>query len=361
LEKENLWEVFTCPNEHKKELVDIYDRVPTSLNNNNLFIPSVSEYLFNNGFKPIYPEDKKFAVVISHDIDNLENDELNLLEVRHKGGVKSAVNILKKEILNSLKIKFNTTQKDYIPKGMRELLLLEEKYNIPASYYFLSLTPEEQDYRYNVKDIKHVFDKVLKVGGEIGLHGGHQAYKSKNKIGKEKKMLEEFCNVKLTGYRNHYLRFDRNVTWNALAENDFLYDTTYGDAYTPGFRNGMCYPFQPYDIQDQSFINIIEIPLVYMDESPSKYMLLDDENAWKLFCSLVEKVRKVNGVFTLLWHNTSMNEKRKKFYFRAVEYLRNLDPWFATGNQVAKHYKDMHYIEKISQLLIEVKDGRDLP
>lgn len=347
----DIWEIFINSGEVHKTIVDVYDRIPNVFYNHNILEPSVSQYLFNSGFQPAYPGNKKFAVAISHDIDSLASDDLNLISIKHYGGVKSALKLLKNEVVNSIRIKTGNQIKNYIPKGMRNLASIEEKYKIPASYYFLSLLPDEEDFNYNVNNIKHIFDSIKKLGGEIGLHGGHLAYNSAKKISEEKKMLETACNMKIMGYRNHYLRFDRNVTWNALAENNFLYDTTYGDASSPGFRNGMCYPFNPYDTSTRSFVNIIEVPLIYMDCSPLKYLFLNEENGWRLFCDLVEKVRKVNGVFTLLWHNTSFDSYGNDFYYKAIAYLKNLDPWFATGHQIAEHYKEQKYLDTINNIL----------
>ncbi len=349
-----IWNNFTLPNEVLKEYVDVYKRVPIIINENDILTPSVSEYIFKNGFKPEYPYNKKFSVVISHDIDRLQNDDLLLMDTRHNGGVKSAAKVLKNEIINFIRKKSYKETSEYIPKGMRELLSLEAKYNIPASYYFLSLQKGEEDYNYDLNNIIHILEAVKKVGGEIGLHGGHKAYNSKEKIAEEKYFLEKY--TKIQGYRNHYLRFDKEKTWLALEENNFLYDSTYGYAGCPGFRNGMCYPFNPFDLQKNNFLNIVELPLIYMDESPTKYLLFDEDNSWKLFCSLVQKVKEVNGVFTLLWHNTSMDEKRKNFYFKAIEYLREQDPWFATGEQVAMHYKENNYIKEMNKILTKVKN-----
>ena len=355
----NIWELFINANETNKSIVDIYDRVPNMVNNSNLFEPTVSQYLFNKGFVPEYPENKKFAVVVSHDIDSLAADDNNLINVKHFGGIKSALKVFKNEVSNSLKLKTIKQPKNYIQKGMCDLAAIEQKYKIPASYYFLSLQQGEEDFNYNIKDIKHIFDSVTKIGGEIGLHGGHLAYASATKIASEKKMLEAACGKEVKGYRNHYLRFDRNVTWSALAKNNFLYDTTYGDAYSPGFRNGMCYPFRPFDLEKKEFINLIEVPLVYMDCSAPKYMYLNDENSWKLFCKLVDEVRKVHGVFTLLWHNTSLDGAGLSFYNRAIEYLKKLDPWFANSQQIAEHYQQKNYIDTISNLLIDTANERN--
>jgi hypothetical protein len=350
-----IWDAFLNAAEVDKAVVDIYDRVPNLFNNNKHFEPTVSKYLFDNGFRPQYPGNKSFAVAVSHDIDSLACDDLDLFPVKHVGGVKSALQVLKNEFVNSYRMRTKKAERDYIPKGMRELAYVEEHNHIPASYYFLSLLPGEEDFSYKVQSIRHVFDSVRKVGGEIGLHGGHLAYASASKISDEKKRLETAAGVEVKGYRNHYLRFDRSVTWRALAANQFVYDTTYGDAYSPGFRNGMCHPFRPFDHLTNDFINIVEIPLVYMDCSPSKYMFLDEDNSWRLFCSLVEKVRAVNGVFTLLWHNTSLDAAGRAFYHKAIQHLKMLDPWFATGSQISEHYIEKGYLDTISSMIIDVK------
>ncbi|MES2680984.1 MAG: polysaccharide deacetylase family protein [Bacteroidota bacterium] len=352
-----IWEAFINANECDKTIVDIYDRVPNSVNSNNIFVPNVSQFLIGKGFKPEYPGGKKFAVAISHDVDILEKDDVQMAPTKHFGGVKSAAGLLINELRNSVKRASGKKTKSFIPWDMKEFAGIEKKYKIPATYYFLSLLPGETDFNYHVKEIAHIFEMVKNAGGEIGLHGGHEAYASANKIAQEKKLLEDACGVKLVGYRNHYLRFDRNTTWRALETNGFFYDTTYGDPHSPGFRNGMCHPFFPYDIKTKSFIPVIEIPLIYMDKSPTRYMNIDEAHAWTLFCDLVEKVKAVNGVFTFLWHNNFMNKKQHAFYVRAVEHLRSLDPWFATGNEIAKHYSEKNYLEEIKTILSDGAHG----
>jgi hypothetical protein len=50
------------------------------------------------------------------------------------------------------------------------------------------------------------------------------------------------------GYRNYYLRFKTPETWELLAEVGFSYDSTFGYHGYAGFRNGMYYPFSPYNL-----------------------------------------------------------------------------------------------------------------
>jgi len=84
--------------------------------------------------------------------------------------------------------------------------------------------------------------------------------------------LEKVLGKKIVGYRNHYLKFKVPETWGLPKEAGFKYDTTLGYADCVGFRNGMCHPFKPFDLNINSYINILEIPLIIMDRTLFDYM-----------------------------------------------------------------------------------------
>jgi peptidoglycan/xylan/chitin deacetylase (PgdA/CDA1 family) len=120
----------------------------------------------------------------------------------------------------------------------------------------------------------------------------------------EKKILEDIIGKKIVGYRNQYLKFKIPDTWEMLSEAGFKYDTTFGYADCAGFRNGMCHPFKPFNLNTGKEIDILEIPLVIMDCTLLRdYMRLDFERAWKLTKLLINRVEQYNGVITILWHN----------------------------------------------------------
>ena len=49
------------------------------------------------------------------------------------------------------------------------------------------------------------------------------------------------------------------------------------------FRNGMCHPFRPFNLQTGKAVDIIEIPQVIMDDSLfDTYMRLDPDHAWEI-------------------------------------------------------------------------------
>lgn len=67
-----LWDHFTRKEEYNPEFRDQYDRFPYYLSKTrDIFQPDVSRFLIDSGYKPEYPDGKKFAVCLTHDIDSV--------------------------------------------------------------------------------------------------------------------------------------------------------------------------------------------------------------------------------------------------------------------------------------------------
>ena len=117
--------------------------------------------------------------------------------------------------------------------------------------------------------------------------GGTNLIISFEDIMEKKQRLEKVLGKKVIGYRNHYLRFKVPDTWELLSKAGFKYDTTFGYADCAGFRNGVCHPFRPYNINTGKQIDILEIPLIIMDRTLLRdYMRLDVKKAWELIKNL---------------------------------------------------------------------------
>jgi len=96
-------------------------------------------------------------------------------------------------------------------------------------------------------------------GWEVGPHGGHNAYNNFEEIKKEKNKIERVLNKKVVGYRNYFLRFKVLDAWELLSKAGFKYDTTLGYADMVRFRNGMCYPFKPFNLRINREIVMIKL------------------------------------------------------------------------------------------------------
>ncbi|HLP10796.1 MAG TPA: polysaccharide deacetylase family protein [Flavobacteriales bacterium] len=350
--EEEIWELFSAKSEYESVLTDAYGRHPYwAAKHRNVFDPVVSRYLVHHGFKPLYPDNKNFALCVSHDIDLL-------FDVRTKS------QLLKAGLKNTLGLKLGKAGKDFknvirpsIEYNFHIDRTLEhgKKYGVRSSFYFLSLNSDEQDYNYSLSEIGSIFDLVKKNDGEIGLHGGHQAYGEVEKMIQEKTKLEKASGVKVSGYRNHYLRFETPLTWQLLNKAGFSYDSTFGYADCVGFRNGTCHPFQPFDLKNSNFTDLIELPLIIMDRSLSTYMNLARQKQFEMCKMLIDIVAENRGVLTLLWHNNFMTGADGEMYAAILKYAFEKNAWMATGKEITDFWRENGYHDKMNELLLKTK------
>lgn len=330
-----IWDLFTTKEEYSPKRLDDHKRF-THANSEykDVLEPKVSKYLTQNGLKVEYPDNKKFAVCLTHDIDDIYPP------LKHT--LLSSVYCLKKLNFNDLKKEMFWKIKDkklspYI--NFKQIMELEEKYNAKSSFYFIAAKEDPIRFRYNVEDLENELGIIVDSGWEVGLHGGYYSYNDFEEIMKEKKRLEVVLGQKIIGYRNHYLRFKVPDSWELLSKAGFKYDATFGYSDMVGFRNGMCHPFRPYNRNEQKEIDILEIPLVVMDVALFG-VATSFEDAWKYTKNLIDVVEKYNGVITLLWHNNSLNwsfrTNWKVLYEKILKYCYEKNAWMTSGEDIWK-------------------------
>ncbi|AKB34723.1 hypothetical protein MSSAC_0133 [Methanosarcina siciliae C2J] len=330
--KENteLWDLFTKKEEYNLTFSDQYNRFPYYLSRHkNIFEPRVSKFLIANGLQPEYPDEKKFAVCLTHDIDMVYPDKLYPI----LGSLKA---LARRDLTEAMKTPFCRVNRKWNPYwNFKEIMKLEAKYDAKSSFYFLVLNPEETDFNYNIRGLESELGFISDSGWEVGLHGGHESYNSLEDLKEKKSRLEEVLGKRIIGYRNHFLRFRVPNTWELLSKAGFKYDTTFGYPDCAGFRNGMCHPFKPFNLNTGQQIDIVEIPLVIMDRSLFRdYMRLDFKKAWKFTKNLIDTVEQYNGIITILWHNTYMQGENLKFYEEILNYCSRKSAWITSGEEV---------------------------
>ena len=342
-----LFEIYTANHEYKNIITDKYNRTPHFIGKNNVLDPCLSEFLVQNGLEISYPNNKSFAAIISHDIDYLYQPLWSL---------KTLLNQQSKSILSrnfkQLLPNFKNLQRKISPLySIENILRVNNKYNINSTFYFLALNEEDEDFNYSLSEVKSFTERLKKRGDKIGLHGGHLAYNSKEKICLEKEYLNKKLGLNVNSYRNHYMRFDIKSTWDQLIKSGFKIDSTFGYHNIPGFRNGMCHPFIPYSVNNNSFLDIIEIPIMIMDTTLFKHLNLNHDNAFELVKIIIDKVKKLNGVVTILWHNESFTGKHLELYTRILDYLIEQDCWIAKEDDLLNHYEKNSYFKEMKKIL----------
>jgi hypothetical protein len=336
--------ILQFQSEDKVHLYDFHQRLIHPRLYQSALEPNESLILKQNGIIFPHKNQADFGVILSHDVDHIYSTH-NESAPKYSGGFKNLSQLIYHEFRNRRTRAEKPSRSRNIQYDIFRLIEWEMKNNIPASYYFLALDNHEEDFNYQLEEIRDVLVAIKEAKGEIGLHGGHLSTGDLNKLNKEKSKLEQVIQSSISGFRSHYLKWSPFKTENFLQASSFLYDTSWGCAQQPGFIKGFCTPHPVWNHSQNQYYQWVEIPLVAMDCSFFDYMRLSEESAWSLFLYLVSQVKAVNGILTILWHNSYI--KKIDFYWRMLEYLKSQNCYFGTSIEFANLAVNSGYIQKV--------------
>ncbi len=102
------------------------------------------------------------------------------------------------------------------------------------------------------------------------------------------------------------------------------WDSTCSYADKEGFRCGVCYEYSVFNILTRKKLNLKEKPLIVMEGSFATYQPnIKPEKMLEKIRQLIDKVKKYNGEFVFLWHNSSFNtnewERYQKIYDKVTK------------------------------------------
>lgn len=285
---------------------------------------------------------KDFAACLTHDVDEVQKYK------KFKNLVRPTAKLLIEQgkPLTAIKNFFN-----YF-KGYKKdpyytfdyIINLEKYYGFRSSFYFMSGGTSEYDNYYNLGDsiVKKLIKQIENEGFEAGYHGSFNSYNDEKTLYEEKHTLDLLFTNKPYGCRQHYLRFQVPYTWRCQESAGLLYDTTLSFADSEGFRCGTCFPFKPYDLVNNRVLNIWEIPLIVMEGSLQNkaYSSYSPEQGLEVTQKLIDEVRKYNGVFTMLYHNSSFDYTEpewdgwKDTYEGTMKYLYEQNSLGTSGREI---------------------------
>ncbi len=320
--------------------------------NNFLHRPIVNEHIdliweFIKSFNLSYRRkkwwgDKEFVACFTHDVDHIQKYKSFKDIIRpsasfilKQGKPKLGMQLIFNSLSGYKKDPYNTF--DY-------LINLEKSYGFTSSFYFMSGRNNKFDGSYDIQDtkIKVLIEKIENEGFEAGYHCSYNSYIDEEMIRKEKSILDSLIKNKPYGCRQHFLRFKVPFSWRNQEKAGILYDTTAGFADAEGFRCGTCFPFKPYDILEDRVLDIYEIPLIVMEGSlrNANYRGYNADQGLDITKKLIDTVRKHNGIFTLLYHNSSFDafevlwDGWKETYEGTMKYLYESNCYGFSGREV---------------------------
>lgn len=252
---------------------------------------------------------KHFAVCLTHDIDYARKWSAGIV---YREAVKYLLLNEQRKSFLERKERFKqfltafASDNDPYRHSVERILEVEQEFNATSSFFFKSGATNKRDVSYRLRSgyVRNLIGRLENMGHDIGLHPSFNAYNNIRIMRREKKRLENIVSNKVSGVRQHFLRFEIPKTWRLQEQFRFLYDTTLGFADIEGFRAGFCHPFQPYDIDKDEAINIWELSLLVMDATLTDYRKLPADESLEVFKRTISTVKMHNGIGVLLFHNT---------------------------------------------------------
>jgi len=327
-----------------------------------LYRPVVDEaFIRNGGGKPSWPEGKPFAVCLTHDVDIVSLYSFQQSVRKRSESLKNKISIASKGRsfigfgVDIVRIIQHAHSQDPL-HCYEQWLEVEEKMGVRSTFFFWpgwsSVNKHHaSDCTYELAD-QVVFDgqncsvaemirEIDHRGWEVGLHPSWYSFNDIDEMKHQKAALEAALTKDVVSVRQHFLHHDIRITPRIQAEAEFKYDSTLGFNDNIGFRFGTCYPLRLYDLQEETELPIMEVPLIIQDGAllnQKKGMRLDEETAFEYVVRITEAVEQVGGVLTLLWHlNAVINPPRWNLYLRSLHYLKQKNAYFGGVKDIAEH------------------------
>lgn len=303
---------------------------------------------------PLWPEGKKCAVALTHDIDTPER--FALLKTPWWPSGKSLRSNLGLFFDKAKMLRQMIWHKDPDDFWLfDDILRVESSRGLRSSFYF-SVTPFHHpagtpwDVHYDATGTRYreIMARLLDAGDEVGLHAGYSAYRSPaTRFHQEKDKLERILGRPVEGLRHHYwmLGPDPDATLFAHEAAGFSYDSSIGFNDHTGYRRNTATPFHPFNEHAEREICPLQIPVFCMDGNlfyrPGPY-----DDRLREVRNHVERIKRVGGGAALLWHDRACFPRSDEFRHWGRAYIDILDGlandrqiWVATPVEITRWLK----------------------
>jgi len=257
-------------------------------------------------------QNREYRVYPTHDIDApiyWEEGKKVWKVFLHNLLRRRSVSTAGKSLINYMESRINVNND--INNTFTLLMDISEEINVKSHFFFTSSVKSRYDHGYSLSNsfMQRLFSEISNRGHVIGFHPGYYTYNNENLWREEYERLIECIQKKPGVGRQHYLRFNLPLTWQIWENNNMHWDSTLCFPDREGFRCGTCYEFNVYNILTRRTLRLKEMPLLVMDKSLFEYQYLENNSIIERVKNLSKTVRRYNGNFVLLWHNSSLSRK----------------------------------------------------
>ncbi|MFH1924093.1 MAG: polysaccharide deacetylase family protein [Planctomycetota bacterium] len=316
------------------------------------------EHLRAGGPKPRWPNGASFAACLTHDVDFVasRNAQMHWRRIVSQGRYlysrrdARAVRGLQASLFSFARA-LNPFQGSDPLHAYEQWLAMEAEVGAKSTFLFL---PDryarrhytDGGYRYTDRirfdgqkcSVAEMMREIHRQGWEIGLHASWRAYDCADEMKRQKEQVESAIDAPVESVRHHYLHFDIRRTPRVHHEAGLLVDSSLGFNDNIGFRYGTSYPWSLHDLEADTELPVLELPLIIQDKCLATILGCGSEElAMEWASKIVERVRAVGGVLTVLWHPGFLGQQLYENVYRHILGMLFAEgAYFATMRQIAE-------------------------
>ncbi len=230
---------------------------------------------------------------------------------RHKGFWRNAGGLVKDLLAGRLSL---VKERVAVLRGRRPdpfdaygwMNRLHEQHRL-APYYFFPLAARTARYDKNISPRNKAFralvnDHVIRY--PVGIHPSWQSGDNERLLSEEIAMLAGITGHEVKASRQHFIRFTLPQTFRQLLQQGIRFDFSMGYGSINGFRASVASPFLWYDLANDTATELLLFPFCFMDANSFHEQQDTPQQALDEMRRLFSAVSQVNGLFSMIWHNT---------------------------------------------------------
>lgn len=276
-----------------------------------LHLPLINIWLddFKRKLKKKFPDlsfkRRPFKFIPSYDIDIAWS-------YRHKGWMRNLGGFLQsikqgnwRQIRDRWNVLNNNHQDPYDSYEWLDALHLYCK--IKPIYFFL-VAQKCQGYDRNTPTSSKALQELIayfSVVYKIGLHPSWQSSVAADNqtLLEEKEWLEVIIDRTPEHSRQHYVKFTLPQTFRRYIECGLLKDYSMGYGSINGFRASVASSFYWFDLEKNQTTPLQLFPFCFMDANAFYEQKLSPQQAYEELTHYYNTIKKLNGLFVIIWHN----------------------------------------------------------
>ncbi|MGE0755926.1 MAG: hypothetical protein AB7F89_02270 [Pirellulaceae bacterium] len=295
-----------------------------------------------------WPEGKRFAVCLTHDVDHLRP---NLFVERARGVVAHHGETLTRRLrlaASGFRHLARWPRNGKTVYSLSSWLDEEMRYGFRSTLFFLPMLPirphfsdglyrpsDLVGFRGKQRPVSDVIRELAREGWDVGIHGSIESATNLRVAAEERERLCEMAGVEITSGRQHYLTYRSPLTARIHEAIGVRADSSLGSNVTPVcYRCGLGLPYPMYDHGADRPMNLIQVPLIAQDNPLLAAAGFDIDRATEMVVTALRAAAERGSMLTLLFHtNHSPESPCFQLYRRTLAAAAELGAWGCSVEQ----------------------------